>query len=177
MIPRQADVRFTIIVLILAVLALAFGGRLIADPPIPLSSDLLAMNPRVFPFLILLGTVVVALIFLLNEARAGAFSATRMTQAEGESSTTLWREAVFLFITVTSALLLSTLGFITTMFLLMSSTAVLVGNRSPIQILSISILIPVSFFIIVTHILRTALPEADIVQRFLAPLIRLLPAF
>lgn len=177
MIPRQADVRFTIIVLILAVLALAFGGRLIADPPIPLASDLLAMNPRVFPFLILLGTVVVALIFLLNEARAGAFGATRATQVEGESSTTLWREAVFLFITVTCALLLSTLGFITTMFLLMSSTAVLVGNRSPIQILSISILIPVSFFIIVTHILRTALPEADIVQRLLAPLIRLLPAF
>ena len=176
MIPRQPDVRFTIVVLVLAVLALAFSGLLIVDPPIPLSDDLLAMNPRVFPSLILLGTAVVAVVFLVNQARHGAFKKTGPLVASGAPGP-LWRQGAFLIITVTCALLLTTLGFITTMFLLMACTAVLVGNRNPVQILSISILIPVSFFIVVTHILRTALPEADMVQRMLAPLIQLLPAF
>lgn len=176
MIPRQADVRFTIVVLVLAVLALAFSGLLIVDPLIPLSDDLLAMNPRVFPSLILVGTAMVALVFLISQARQGAFKTTGSLVSSGAPGP-LWRQVAFLIITVTCALLLTTLGFITTMFLLMACTAVLVGNRNPVQILSVSILIPVSFFIVVTHVLRTALPEADVVQRMLAPLIQLLPAF
>ena len=176
MIPRQADVRFTIVVLVLAVLALLFGGQLIVDPPIPLSSDLLAMSPRVFPFLILTGTVVVAVAFLVDQARQGALEFTRLPVGGGAPGP-LWRQVVFLFITVVCALLLTTLGFVSTMFLLMASTAILVGNRNPLQILSISILIPVGFYIVVTHVLRTALPEADIIQRLLAPLLQVLPAF
>lgn len=176
MIPRQADVRFTIVVLVLAVFALIFSGRLIVDPPIPLSSDLLAMSPRVFPFLILMGTVLVASAFLIDQARQGAFRGTESRAGSGAPGP-VWREGVFLIITVSCALLLTTLGFVTTMFLLMASTAVLVGNRNPLQILSISILIPVGFYIIVTHVLRTALPEADIIQRLLAPVIQRLPAF
>lgn len=177
MIPRQADVRFSIVIFVLAVLALIFSGQFIAAPLIPLSGDLLAMNPRVFPALILMCTALVALIFLVNQARAGALRTPGPSTPAGGTSTALWRQAAFLVITVTFALLLTTLGFVITMFLLMVSTSVLVGNRNPIQILSISIVIPISFFIIVTHVLRTSLPEIDIVQRMLAPLIRLLPAF
>ena len=175
--PRQADVRFAAVVLVLAVLALLFGGRLIVEPPIPLGRDLLAMSPRVFPFLILIGTIVVAGVFLLEQLRAGAFRADAAAEAAPDDSAAIRRQAAFLIITVTCALLLTTLGFITTMFLLMASTAVLVGNRNPLQILSISVLIPVGFYVVVTHVLRTALPEVDIVQRLLAPLIRVLPAF
>jgi len=175
-IPRQADVRLSVVVFVLAVLALLFSGQFIAESLIPLSGDLLAMNPRVFPTLILACTAVVALIFLVNQAREGAFKAAGQSERAGGPSTALWRQVAFLVITVTFALLLTTLGFVTTMFLLMVSTSVLVGNRSPAQILSISIVIPIGFFIIVTHVLRTALPEVDIVQRLLAPLIRLLPA-
>ncbi len=45
----EADVKFTAVVLLLAVLALVFGGWLIAEPPIPLGPDILAMSPKVFP--------------------------------------------------------------------------------------------------------------------------------
>ena len=175
MIPRQTDVRFTAVVCVLAVLALLFGGWLIVEPPIALSADLLAMSPRVFPYLILLATVAVSLIFLAGAAAKGAFARTER-RARGAASPALRRQAGFLIITVSCALLLTTLGFITTMFVLMASTAVLVGNRNPLQILSISLLIPVGFYVVVTHVLRTALPEADIVQRLLAPLLGLLPA-
>ena len=71
---RQADVRFTAVVLVLSVLALLFSGSLIDEPPIPLDRDMMAMSPRVFPYLILLGTVVVAAIFLgfrIREADPG----------------------------------------------------------------------------------------------------------
>ena len=175
---RQADVRFTAVVLVLSVLALVFSGRLIVDAPIPLDRNLLAMSPRVFPYLILLSTVAVAGIFLGLRMRAIGTGAAAAGAAETVTSrTAVLRQLAFLVISVGCALVLSTLGFIITMFILMASTSVLVGNRNPVQILGISILIPLGFYIAVTHVMRTALPEIDLVQRALAPLLRLLPAF
>ena len=176
---RQADVRFTAVVLVLSVLALLFSGSLIVDPPIPLERDLMAMSPRVFPYLILLGTVFVAAIFLgirIREADPGR----GIPEGPGDRAATRaasLRQAAFLVITVACALLLNTLGFLITMFMLMASTSVLVGNRNPVQVLGISIVIPLAFYIAVTHVMRTALPEIDLVQRAMAPLLRLLPAF
>ena len=72
--------------------------------------------------------------------------------------------------------MLTTLGFLTTMFLLMASTSILVGNRSPLQILTLSLVLPMCFYIAVTHVLRTELPEADFIERALAPFIQLLPS-
>lgn len=175
---RQADACFSAVVLVVAAFALAFSGWLIVDAPIPLERDLLAMSPRVFPYLILLSTVAVAAIFLGLRVREAAADSV----AAGTAGTTIYRNAmlrqlVFLVISVTCALVLSTLGFMITMFVLMASTSILVGNRNPFQILGISILIPLGFYIAVTHVMRTALPEIDLVQRALAPLLRLLPAF
>ena len=214
---RQADARFAAVVLVLSVLALGFSGWLIVDPPIPLDRDLMAMSPRVFPYLILLSTVAVAGMFLgfrvreVGTGREAAGAAASADRANGAASpaatatgiaasrhagsgaaapppiasnahsvaprTANLRQLAFLVIAVACALLLSTLGFMITTFILMASTSVLVGNRNPLQILGISILIPLGFFIAVTHVMRTALPEIDLVQRALSPLLRLLPAF
>ena len=171
----QADVTFTAVVLLLAVLGLVFGGWLIDEPLIPLGRDILAMNPSVFPTLILAAIVLVAFIFLVMEGRKGFFRASQSAPRTEDGSTALYRQAIFVVITVGCALLLTTLGFLTTMFLLMTSTAMLVGNRSVFQIIAISLILPLSFYIIVTHVLRTALPEADIVERTLAPILQLLP--
>ena len=176
---RQADVRFTAAALVLSVLALLFSGRLIVDAPIPLDRDLLAMSPRVFPYLILLGTVVVAATFLglrIRDAGSGSDAVVSTTDAASSRAATM-RQLAFLVISVACALLLDTLGFIITMFILMAGTSILVGNRKPLQILGISLAIPLGFYIAVTHVMRTALPEIDLVQRALAPLLRLLPAF
>ena len=62
------------------------------------------------------------------------------------------------------------------MFLLMASTSLLLGNRSAFQIIAISLILPLSFYIIVTHVLRTALPEIDFIERALVPILRLLPS-
>ena len=197
-IARHADARFTAAVFVLAAFALAFSGWLIVDAPIPLDRDLLAMSPRVFPYLVLLSTVAVAVLFLLSRGREGgadsagggagaagtgdAMGAAETTGAAvpagkaGPDASTL-RQFAFLVIAVACALLLDTMGFLITMFMLMAGTSILVGNRNPAQILGISILIPLGFYIAVTHVMRTALPEIDLVQRALAPLLRLLPAF
>ena len=176
---RQADVRFTAVVCVLSVMALVFSGSLVVDPPIPLDRDLMAMSPRVFPYLILLSTVAVAAIFLgLRIRETGSVSDIPAGPGDRVSSRAAnLRQVAFLVIAVASALLLSTLGFLVTMFLLMASTSLLVGNRNPVQILGISVLIPLGFYIAVTHVMRTALPEIDLVQRALAPVLRLLPAF
>ena len=175
---RQADARFTAVVLVLSLLALLFSGRLIVDAPIPLDRDVLAMSPRVFPYLILLSTVSVSAIFLgirTRETDPGSAAADSANAAA--SRTAMLRQLAFLVISVSCALVLNTLGFIITMFILMVTTSILVGNRNPLQILGISIVIPLAFYIAVTHVMRTALPEIDVVQRALSPLLRLLPAF
>ncbi len=159
----------------LAVLALLFGGWLIADPPIPLGPDILAMSPRVFPTLILLATAVVSFIFLVFSHRNGTMFRDQASVAAADRRGALIRQGLFIVITVGCALVLTTTGFLTTMFVLMASTAVLVGNRSIWQILAISIVLPLSFYIIVTHVLRTELPEADVIERALQPLLQMLP--
>ncbi|HEY5623448.1 MAG TPA: tripartite tricarboxylate transporter TctB family protein [Gammaproteobacteria bacterium] len=170
----HADVTFTAVVFIVAVLALAFGGWLIADPPIPLGRDILAMSPRVFPTLILIGTAVVSFAFLATAYRDGTLIMDEV-EAAARNRAALYRQVLFVVITVGCAMLLTTLGFLTTMFLLMASTAVLVGNRNVWQTFSISIVVPLAFYIIVTHVLRTELPEADFIERALQPFIQLLP--
>ena len=176
---RQADVRFAAVALVLSVLALLFSGRLIVAAPIPLDRDLLAMSPRVFPYLILLGTVAVAAIFLGSRIRdAGSDSGVTTSPDDVAASRAgTVRQLAFLVISVACALALNALGFIITMFILMASTSILVGNRRPLQIIGISLAVPLGFYIAVTHVMRTALPEIDLVQRALAPLLRLLPAF
>ncbi|MGI9257400.1 MAG: tripartite tricarboxylate transporter TctB family protein [Gammaproteobacteria bacterium] len=171
----QADVTFTAVVFAIAVLALVFGGWLIADPPIPLGPDILAMSPRVFPTLILLATAVVSFIFLVLSHKNGTmFRSGSNVAVEGRHGA-LIRQGLFVVITVCCALVLTTVGFLTTMFVLIASTAVLVGNRSIAQILAISIVIPLSFYIVVTHVMRTELPEADVIERALQPILQLLP--
>jgi len=171
----QADVVFTAVVFVLAVLALLFGNWLIAEPPIPLSSDILAMSPKTFPTLILAGTALAAFIFLARAAHDGTLWKPAASGVNARQSTAIYRQALFVVITVSCALLLTTLGFLTTMFLLMASTSILAGNRSAVQILAISTLLPLGFYVVVTHMLRTDLPEADVIERALVPLLRLLP--
>ena len=172
----KADVTFSAVVLVLAVLALLFGGWLIAEPPIPLGPDILAMSPSVFPTLVLAGTVLVSFLFLLTQARAGTLWKPPGSTEDRAGYGELYRQGLFVVITVTCALLLTSLGFLTTMFLLMTSTSILVGNRSPLQILALSVVLPLCFYVAVTHVLRTELPEADIGERTLAPVIQLLPS-
>lgn len=172
----QADVAFTVIVLVLAVLALLFGGWLIVQPPIPLGPDILAMSPSVFPTLVVTGTVIVAAIFLVGQARNGALWKPPSSSDIANRRGALYRQGLFVVITVTCALLLTSLGFLSTMFLLMASTSILVGNRSPLQILTLSLVPPLFFYIAVTHVLRTELPEADVIERALAPIMQLLPS-
>ena len=66
---RKADFRLVAAILLLAVVALAFGQWLIAEPPIALSSDISPLNPRLFPSLVLVGIVVVAGFFIAHRVK------------------------------------------------------------------------------------------------------------
>lgn len=173
--PR-ADVTFAAVVLVLAVLALIFGSWLIAQPLIPLGPDILAMSPSVFPTLVLVGTTIVSFIFLASQVWRGTLWYATDREDNTGCPDALYRQGFFVVITVTCALLLTSLGFLSTMFLLMASTSILVGNRSLVQILTLSLVLPFCFYTAVTHVLRTELPEADFIERTLAPLVQLLPS-
>jgi hypothetical protein len=83
----------------------------------------------------------------------------------------------FLVLVVVCALALNSLGFLTTMFVLMLGTSLLVGNDSIVQILGFSVGLPFLIYVLVTHVLRTSLPELDAIEALLVPLLGMLPSF
>ena len=170
----RADIVFTAIVLFMATTALFFRNSLIDITPIFLGEDILAMNPRIFPNLILILVSIVATIFLYLELSNNyKIYSTNQNIKEGYSKSL--KQTLFIILTIISALVLTKLGFIITMFILMSFTSILLGNRNIFQIIIMSIFIPITFYILVTHILRTQLPEIDFMQRLLNPILQNLP--
>ena len=164
--------------LTLAVGALVFGQWLVAEPPIALSRDISPLNPRLFPNIVLVGIIAVAIAFIINRVRG----ADAMWDPGVEPTTTrdvagLRRLLLFLLLVVVCALVLDRFGFLTTMFLLMVATSILIGNDNVPQIIGVSIALPLGIYIVVTHFLRTSLPELDFVESALAPILALLPSF
>lgn len=174
---QKADFRLVAGILLLAIVALVFGQWLIAEPPIALSSDISPLNPRLFPSLILLGIVVVAGFFVANRIRGADELDANVEPALADDRGGIKRLLGFLVLIVSCALALSTVGFLTTMFVLMLGTSLLVGNDNIAQILGFSIGLPFVIYVLVTHVLRTALPELDALEAVLVPLLGLLPSF
>jgi hypothetical protein len=175
---RQADSILAAVVLVLAIVALLFGGQLIAEPPIALSRDISPLNPRLFPTLVLTGLIVVCATFLgLRPWGPEAGVGTAAVSEEPVASGGTRRLLIFLFLTIFCAHVLNQLGFLTTMFVLMVGTSVLVGNKNIPQVLCFSIGLPLLLYVLVTHLLRTSLPELDFVESALAPILAMLPNF
>jgi len=173
---RQADFVLVAIVVALAVVALLSGQWLIAEPPIALSRDISPLNPRLFPSIVLLGIVAVGVIFIVNRLRGSDdVWASAAVSAELADPRGLRRLLLFLALVVICALALDRVGFLTTMFVLMVATSLLVGNDNLGQILGISIALPLAIYIVVTQLLRTSLPELDFIETALASLVALLP--
>ena len=174
---HKADFRLVAGILLLAIVALVFGQWLIAEPPIALSSDISPLNPRLFPSLVLLGIVVVAGFFIANRVRGTDEFETDAEPAVAADTAGIKRLLGFLVLVVICALALNSLGFLTTMFVLMLGTSLLVGNDRILQILGFSIGLPFVIYVLVTHVLRTALPELDAIESVLVPLLSMLPSF
>ncbi|HSG64820.1 MAG TPA: tripartite tricarboxylate transporter TctB family protein [Gammaproteobacteria bacterium] len=175
---RKADFVLVGTVLALAVASLALGPWLIAEPPIALSRDISPLNPRLFPSIVLVGIIVVAVAFIVNRVRGAdaIWDEAESIAADGDAAG-LRRLLLFLGLVVICALVLEELGFLTTMLALMVATSVLVGNDNIPQIIGISVGLPLTIYVIVTHFLRTSLPELDILESALAPVLALLPSF
>jgi hypothetical protein len=172
---RKADFVFVLTLLLLAVLALLFGGWLIDEPPIALSRDISPLNPRTFPTIVLIGIVGVAALFIVNRVRGADALWQEHESRESAARGGTKRLIAFLCLVVASALALDTVGYLTTMFVLMAATSLLVGNANLRQVLAISVGLPFVIYVIVTHFLRTALPELDAIESVLAPLLAMLP--
>jgi len=175
---RKTDFRLVAGVLLLAVIALVFGQWLIAEPPINLSDDISPLNPRLFPSFVLIGIVIVAGVFIINRVRGSDdFEAALEPVLATDNAPGTKRLLGFIALVVVCALALSSLGFLTTMFVLMLGTSLLVGNDSVAQIIGFSAGLPFVIYVLVTHVLRTALPELDAIESMLVPLLRMLPSF
>ncbi len=149
----------TAILLVLAVLSLLFLGALVAPPKVLLGRSLTAIEPALFPSLILT---------LLAMLCAIQIAATLRRDEQGTESDGMlngWRRGAILFLIMTFyALAMEPFGFLISTAISVAAMAVLIGNRSIPQMLAMSFISPIALYLIATRVLAVSLPELSAIE-------------
>ncbi|MCV0429312.1 MAG: tripartite tricarboxylate transporter TctB family protein [Roseibium sp.] len=148
----------------LSVLSILFMSQLVAPPKVLFGRSLTAISPSLFPYLILtaLATLNVLYLYHCKNRPDGFWSEPDFNDASRTKGYLFF--AVMLFY----ALTMVPFGFFISSALSLAMTTILVGNRSLLQILLISVLPPVVLYLGATRLLAVALPELSPIEFFYA---------
>ena len=161
-----ADVLVAAVLLATASLSVLFLGSLVAPPKTLFGRSMTAIAPSMFPSIVLSMLVVLCALFLALRIREAIAEPLASQGAEG------WREGISFFTLLTFyALAMAPLGFLISTSLTLAAISWLVGNRSMIQIVILSLASPIALYLIATRFLAVSLPEQDFIERLFARLL------
>jgi len=154
-------------ILLLAAALSALGlGSLVAQPKTLFGRSMTAISPTLFPSIVLWFLVILCVLFLIQ--RIGNATAA----AADDYSLRGWRAGLVFFALLTFyALTMVPLGFLVSTALTLAALSILVGNRSLIQIVILSLAAPVLLYLAATRLLAVSLPELDMLEFFYARLL------
>lgn len=156
------EVYFTATILLVAALALAFIGSLVAEPKALFGRALSAIPPTLFPTLVLAALVILAALLLVLLLR-NPTTIYNLTGLEG------WRRgALFFGIMTVYALSMAPFGFLISTAIATVLMSLLTGNRSIWQIAVLSVGGPVLLYLAATRLLAVSLPELNTIELFYA---------
>ncbi len=156
----EADLLLGGLLFVLSCLSLVFIGSLVAEPKVLLGRSLTAIEPSLFPSLVLSGLAILSALFLVRTVRRSS-----KMKAEDSVERPSLRRALLLFaIMIAYALAMKPFGFLISTVLALASVSFLVGNRSPLQIALISIASPVLLYLLATRLLAVSLPELSVIE-------------
>jgi len=161
-----------LVLLAMSILALVFMGQLVAAPKVLMGRSLTAIEPSLFPKLMIASLAVLSALVLLMSFIEKKTTAEITAEASAEEGPTDWngiRRAVLLFaFMLFFALTMKPFGFLISASISMLAISVLVGNRSVLQISLLVTLAPAMLYLAATRILAVSLPELNFIELFYA---------
>lgn len=149
----------TAILFLLSAALLAFMNLLVAKPKLLFGRSLNAIEPTLFP------TIVLAFLAILSAAFLFARRKTLLVApAGGEEDQQLILAIKFFAVLIFYALAMVPLGFFISTVLSLATISWLAGNRSIVQIAALSVISPIALFIIATRGLAVSLPELSPIE-------------
>lgn len=163
---KSPALMFAIAMLVLAGLALIFLGNLVAEPKLLFGRSLTAISPNLFPAIIL------GLLVLLCGLQIGMQVRGMPVESGPALGKTGWYRGICFFAILTGyALMMVPLGFHVSSIIAVALLSVQMGNRSVIQVATLSIGGPVLLYLGATRLLAVSLPELNLVELAYAKLL------
>lgn len=148
-----------VVLLALSLLALVFMGSLIASPKLLFGRSLSALAPDLFPQIIISALAILCGLCLIKVMQEDPEA-----QEAGPSKKEWVRGIAFFGIMTVYALTMEPIGFLLSTALAIALSTMMMGNRSPIQILVLSFVAPIALYLASTRLLVVSLPELDIIE-------------
>lgn len=170
---RRNELLFSLGSGIAASAALLALPKLVAEPKLLFGRSLSAMEPTLFPYiilsLILVLAVLAALFALIGLYRTPA--AEVVSDADAVNDNPLLRVSIFFVTLVAYGLLLKPLGFLMSSAMVITVLSLLLGNRNWVQIGLFAVVSPICLYLIATRGLLVSLPELNVIELFYAGII------
>lgn len=138
--------------------ALLFTNALIAKPKVLFGRSLSPIEPTLFPSIILTLLVLLCTIYLFTNRNRLLESSTSRNYASA------FKTIRFFIILVVYAVTMIPFGFLISSAVAMSSIALIAGNRSLVQIFALSIISPITIYLVATRGLAVSLPELSPIE-------------
>jgi putative tricarboxylic transport membrane protein len=133
---------------------------LVAPSKMLLGRALTAIEPSLFPVIILVGLTALCAIFLWTNRGANSANADQKVHDIGE-----WSKVVMFFvILLIYALIFNPFGFLISTAIALALLSFLAGNRSVFQIATLSIASPIALYLVTTRLLLVSLPELSVIE-------------
>lgn len=149
--------------LVLSLLGLAFMDFLVAKPKLLFGRALSSLAPSLFPSIVLtaLASLCAVLLFLLGRDRS---EGARAGPSAGE-----WARGIGFFgIMTLYALTMQPVGFLVSTAIAAALLSWLMGSRSAVQTVLLSVVAPVLLYLAATRLLAVSLPELNAIELFYA---------
>ena len=160
------DVVVAGVLLVAAVLSIVFIAALVAPPKTLLGRSMTAITPSMFPKLTL------SLLALLSAAFLVRWFLKPPAEELSGFETQEWKRGLLFFaLLIFYALAMKPLGFLISTALAMAAVSLLVGNRSAVQIVLLSVVSPIALYLASTRLLVVALPELSFIEFLYARLL------
>jgi len=145
--------------LVIAILCLALMEFLVAKPKLLFGRSLNAIEPSLFPSIVLAMLAILCAAYLVARRRS-LLVAANAAREEGSVILALKFFAILIFYALTMA----PFGFLISTALSLAMVSVLTGNRSVLQILAVSLISPVALYLVATRGLAVSLPELSPIE-------------
>lgn len=145
--------------LVIAVLSLALMELLVAKPKLLFGRSLNAIEPSLFPSIVLAMLAILCGGYLLVRRRS-----LLLAPSAGKEAGSVVLALKFFAVLIFYALTMAPLGFFISTALSLGAISLLVGNRSVVQILAVSLISPVALYLVATRGLAVSLPELSPIE-------------